>query len=314
MILDHVNFQIRKGQTIGLVGESGCGKTTVAKSILQLLPKNATGEILFEGENLMNLKGETLRKKRKKIQMIFQDPYSSLNPRKTIGAMIGEPLTTHNLAADKKEYDKKIEYLMEIVGLNPGMKDRYAHELSGGQRQRVGIARALASDPQLIVCDEPISALDVSIQAQIINLLEELQKKLGLTYLFIAHDLSVVKHISDVIAVMYLGKIVEMASCEDLYNNPTHPYTKALLAAIPIADPFIEETREHAVLDGEVPSVLKRPAGCSFSDRCRFASEECRKQQPSFKEIEKGHFVACDRLEEVKKKGEKTIGTFTETA
>lgn len=291
-VIEGVSFDLKKGETIGLVGESGCGKTTVAKSILQLYPQ-AKGQILFDGKDMKQLSGEELRKERKNIQMIFQDPYSSLNPRKTVGQMIGEPLKTHGLVSSSQEYFARVDELMRLVGLDPSMKERYAHEFSGGQRQRVGIARALASDPKLIVCDEPISALDVSIQAQIINLLEELQKKMGLTYIFIAHDLSVVKHISDVIAVMYLGKIVEMAPCEELYYNPQHPYTKALLAAIPIPDPAVEKSREKVKITGEVPSVMKRPAGCSFSDRCPHATDKCRQEMPEYVESRKGHYTAC---------------------
>ena len=291
-VIEGVSFDLRKGETIGLVGESGCGKTTVAKSILQLYPQ-AQGRIVFDGKDMKSLTKEELRKERKNIQMIFQDPYSSLNPRKTVGQMIGEPLKTHGLVKSSKEYFERVDELMRLVGLDPSMKERYAHEFSGGQRQRVGIARALASDPKLIVCDEPISALDVSIQAQVINLLEELQQKMGLTYIFIAHDLSVVKHISDVIAVMYLGKIVEMAPCEELYHNPQHPYTKALLAAIPIPDPAVEKTRDKVEIVGEVPSVMKRPAGCSFSDRCPYATEKCRKEMPDYVETSERHYTAC---------------------
>lgn len=291
-VIEGISFDLRKGETIGLVGESGCGKTTVAKSILQLYPQ-AQGNIIFEGKDMKKLSKEELRRERKNIQMIFQDPYSSLNPRKTVEQMIGEPLKTHKLVKSSKEYFERVDELLKLVGLDPSLKERYAHEFSGGQRQRVGIARALASDPKLIVCDEPISALDVSIQAQIINLLEELQRKMGLTYIFIAHDLSVVKHISDVIAVMYLGKIVEIAPCEELYHNPQHPYTKALLAAIPIPDPMVERAREKVAIEGEVPSVVKRPAGCSFSDRCPHAIELCRREMPQYVETTKCHYTAC---------------------
>jgi peptide/nickel transport system ATP-binding protein len=291
-VLQHVSFQLRQGETMGLVGESGCGKTTVARSVLRLLP-NAKGQILFGGTEMGSLSRENLRKERKRIQMIFQDPYSSLNPRKTIGDMIGEPLIIHGMTKSHAEYDRRVDELMELVGLDPKLKERVAHEFSGGQRQRVGIARALSSNPELIVCDEPISALDVSIQAQIINLMEKLQRELGLTYLFIAHDLSVVKHISDRISVMYLGNIVESAPCEELYANPQHPYTEALLAAIPIPDPQVELTRERLILKGEVPSIVKRPKGCCFRERCEHVMDVCHTSMPDVVDTGSEHLTAC---------------------
>lgn len=294
-IVDEISFDIKQGETLGLVGESGCGKTTVAKSILKLID-GTTGRVQLNGEDILPLKEREFRKERKKIQMIFQDPYSSLNPRKTVGELVGEPLLIHHLVADNAEYHRRVNELFELVGLDPSLKDRVAHEFSGGQRQRVGIARALAAEPDVIVCDEPISALDVSIQAQIINLLEDLQKKLGLTYLFIAHDLAVVKHISHRVAVMYLGNIVEISSSEELYSNARHPYTKALLQAVPIPDPEIELKRERKMLSGEVPSVVNRPVGCAFSARCEYATERCRMEKPQLV-WENGHGVACFREE-----------------
>ena len=293
-VLTGISFQVRKGETLGIVGESGCGKTTVAKSIMQLIPE-ARGEIWLDGKCLSHLKGEALRKERRHIQMIFQDPYSSLDPRMTIGEMIGEPLRIHGLVKDEQAYDMRVKELMELVGLNLSWQERYAYEFSGGQRQRVGIARALAADPKVIVCDEPISALDVSIQAQIINLLEKLQRELGLTYLFIAHDLAVVKHISDTIAVMYLGEIVEMASCEELYANPLHPYTRALLSAIPIPDPAVEKTREKIAMHGEVPGIMNRPKGCAFADRCPYAQPACKEEKNYYTKVTDNHIVACRR-------------------
>jgi len=290
--VDEVSFNIKRGETFGLVGESGCGKTTVAKSILRLIA-DSEGEIIFNNLNLSNMKEDELRKHRRRIQMIFQDPYSSLNPRKSAGSIVGEALIIHKLVSSRQEYERRVDELFTLVGLSPSLKDRVAHEFSGGQRQRLGIARALASSPDLIVCDEPISALDVSIQAQIINLLEDLQQKMGLTYLFIAHDLSVVKHISDTIAVMYLGKIVETAPCDELYDNPMHPYTKALLAAVPIPDPLVEQKRERIILAGEVVSIMNRPSGCCFSDRCPHVMDICRKQAPPVKKYGNEHYVAC---------------------
>lgn len=293
--VDNVSFKVKRGETFGLVGESGCGKTTVARSVVRLIT-DSEGEIIFNNLDLNGLKSAQLRKQRRKIQMIFQDPYSSLDPRKSAGSLVGEPLRIHKLVSAQQEYDRRVDELFTLVGLSPSLKNRVAHEFSGGQRQRLGIARALASSPDLIVCDEPISALDVSIQAQIINLLEDLQQELGLTYLFIAHDLSVVKHISDTIAVMYLGKIVETAPCEELYANPMHPYTQALLAAVPIPDPEIEQTRKKIILPGEVKSLMNRPAGCCFSDRCPYTMDICRKQVPSIKSYGNEHFVACHKL------------------
>jgi oligopeptide transport system ATP-binding protein len=289
--VDGLSFAIRKGETMGLVGESGCGKSTTGRAILQL-HRPTSGTVQFEGVELTRLKGEPLRKMRRQMQMIFQDPYASLNPRMTVGSIIGEPLDIHNLAKGK-EKQQRVEELLRVVGLNPYFANRYPHEFSGGQRQRIGIARALAVNPSFIVCDEPISALDVSIQAQIINLLEELQDEFGLTYLFIAHDLSVVRHISDRIAVMYLGKIVELADRLDLYENPLHPYTKALLSAVPIPDPVIERKRERIILTGDVPSPVAPPPGCRFHTRCPLADTICREQEPEFREVTPGHWAAC---------------------
>jgi oligopeptide transport system ATP-binding protein len=289
--VDGVSFTIRKGETLGLVGESGCGKSTTGRAILQLY-RPTSGTVQFEGVELTRLKGEALRKMRRKVQMIFQDPYASLNPRMTVGSIIGEPLDIHGLARGK-EKQQRVEELLRVVGLNPYFANRYPHEFSGGQRQRIGIARALAVNPSFIVCDEPISALDVSIQAQIINLLEQLQDEFGLTYLFIAHDLSVVRHISDRIAVMYLGKIVELADRLELYEQPMHPYTKALLSAVPIPDPTIERKRERIILTGDVPSPVNPPPGCNFHTRCPLADTICREQEPEFREITPGHWAAC---------------------
>jgi oligopeptide/dipeptide ABC transporter ATP-binding protein len=289
--VDGLSFDIRRGETLGLVGESGCGKSTTGRAILQL-HRPTSGEVQFEGVELTRLKGEALRKMRRKVQMIFQDPYASLNPRMTVGSIIGEPLDIHGLARGK-EKQQRVEELLRVVGLNPYFANRYPHEFSGGQRQRIGIARALAVNPAFIVCDEPISALDVSIQAQIINLLEELQDEFGLTYLFIAHDLSVVRHISDRIAVMYLGKIVELADRLELYENPLHPYAKALLSAVPIPDPAIERKRERIILTGDVPSPVNPPSGCRFHTRCPLADTICREQEPEFREITPGHWAAC---------------------
>ena len=294
--VDQISFKVKRGETFGLVGESGCGKTTVARSIIRLITDNE-GEIIFNNKDLTQLKAAELRKERRKIQMIFQDPYSSLNPRKSAGSLVGEPLKIHRLVSSQKEYNDRVDELFRLVGLSPSMKNRVAHEFSGGQRQRIGIARALASNPDLIVCDEPISALDVSIQAQIINLLEDLQQELGLTYLFIAHDLSVVKHISDTIAVMYMGKIVEIAPCDELYSNPLHPYTQALIAAVPIPDPVVEKKRERKIIYGEVVSLINRPGGCLFSDRCPFKMDICEKEVPVTKDYGNGHCVACHKLD-----------------
>jgi oligopeptide transport system ATP-binding protein len=293
--VDGINFFIRRGETLGLVGESGCGKSTTGRSILQLY-RPTDGDVYFEGQNLCKLKGEPLRRMRRKMQMIFQDPYASLNPRMTVGDIVGEPLEVHNLLRGKALRDRVMD-LLEVVGLNRYFINRYPHEFSGGQRQRIGVARALAVQPDFIVCDEPISALDVSIQAQIINLLEELQSQFHLTYLFIAHDLSVVRHISDRVAVMYLGKIVELTTRDELYANPLHPYTQALLSAVPIPDPVVEEKRRRIILPGDVPSPVNPPKGCNFHTRCPVKiAGTCDVQEPEFKDVGGEHWVACYRV------------------
>ncbi len=289
--VDGLDFDVSTGETLGLVGESGCGKSTTGRTILQLY-KPTAGEVLFRGQDLSKLGGEALRKMRADMQMIFQDPYASLNPRMTVGDIVGEPLEVHNIAKGKEKRDR-VQELLQTVGLNPYFINRYPHEFSGGQRQRVGIARALAVQPAFIVCDEPISALDVSIQAQIINLLEELQDKFHLTYLFIAHDLSVVRHISDRVAVMYLGKIMELTDRKTLYENPLHPYTRALLSAVPIPDPVIEEKRERIILQGDVPSPVKPPSGCRFHTRCPLAIPICKQVEPEWRDVGGNHHVAC---------------------
>jgi oligopeptide transport system ATP-binding protein len=292
--VDGLTFDIKRGETLGLVGESGCGKSTTGRAILQLYRPTA-GEVYYEGQSLTQMKGEQLRQMRRRMQMIFQDPYASLNPRMTVGDIIGEPLIVHGLAkgADRKE---RVQELLRVVGLNPYFVNRYPHEFSGGQRQRIGVARALAVEPDFIVCDEPISALDVSIQAQVINLLEELQGEYNLTYMFIAHDLAVVRHISNRIAVMYLGKIVELTDRKELYENPLHPYTQALLSAIPIPDPVVEETRQRIILEGDVPSPVNPPVGCNFNTRCPVVMDVCYQQEPEFEDVGGGHWVACYRV------------------
>ncbi len=294
--VDDVSFSIKKGETLGLVGESGCGKTTVGRTILNLY-KPTAGEIKFDGKVIKSK--SDLNEFRKKATMVFQDPYSSLNPRMTVSDIIGEPLDVHKLCKDKKEREERILELMGHVGLNSEHASRYAHEFSGGQRQRIGIARALAVNPEFIVCDEPVSALDVSIQAQVINMFGELQQQLGLTYLFIAHDLLVVRHISDRIAVMYLGRMVELADAAEIYDHPLHPYSKSLLSAVPVPDPKIARANKRIVLSGDIPSPLNAPSGCPFRTRCQYATEKCALSMPEFKEVSSGHFVACHRIDEI---------------
>jgi oligopeptide/dipeptide ABC transporter ATP-binding protein len=290
--VDGISFTIRKGETLGLVGESGCGKTTTGRCILRL-EHPTSGEILFNGKNLVDLDQKSMRALRQKIQVIFQDPYSSLNPRMKIGDIISEPMMVHRTEPNKAARDARVMELLRLCGLDPRFADRYPHEMSGGQRQRVGIARALSVRPEFIICDEAISALDVSIQAQIINLLEDLRDQFGLTYLFIAHDLSVVRHLCHRVAVMYLGKIVELAECDELYGNPLHPYTQALLGAVPVPDPDMEKARAYRIVKGEVPSPMNPPRGCVFHPRCPLAIDSCAKNVPELRELRPGHWVAC---------------------
>ena len=290
--VDGVSFRVRRGETLGLVGESGCGKTTTGRLILQL-DRPTRGTVLFEGRDLATLSEAELRPLRRRLQVIFQDPYSSLNPRMTVRQIVAEPIAVHGIVSDRAAQAERVRELLGHVGLLPQHAQRYPHELSGGQRQRVGIARALALEPALVICDEPVSALDVSIQAQIINLLEDLQARYRLTYLFVAHDLSVVRHISDRVAVMYLGRIVELADRQALYEDPRHPYTKALLSAVPIPDPAVEATRHRTVLAGEVPSPLSPPSGCVFHPRCPIAVARCREEVPALREVDSRHLAAC---------------------
>lgn len=290
--VDDVSFTIKEGETLGLVGESGCGKTTCGRTVIGMYSATE-GEVLYKGKNVHQLKGKEKKAFNKEVQIIFQDPYASLDPRMTVSEIIGEGIEIHNLAKNKKEKEEKIAHLLELVGLNKEHANRFIHEFSGGQRQRIGIARALAVEPKFIMCDEPISALDVSIQAQIANLLITFQKEMKFTYLFIAHDLAMVKHISDRVAVMYLGAIVELAESEALYSNPKHPYTEALMSAIPIPDPKIEDSRERIMLEGDVPSPINTPVGCKFQGRCSKVIERCKQESPCLREVEPGHFVAC---------------------
>lgn len=296
--VDGLNFDIYKGETFGLVGESGCGKTTAGRTIIKLYTPT-DGEVIFNGKNIYKLPKKEMQEVRKDFQMIFQDPYASLNPRMTVENIVAESLDIHNITKNKKERRKKVISLLKLVGLSEEHADRFPHEFSGGQRQRIGIARALALNPKFIVCDEPISALDVSIQAQVVTLLKDLQDKFGLTYLFIAHDLSMVRYISDRVGVMYLGHMMELAASENLYTDALHPYTKALLSAIPIPDPEVQRNRKRIMLDGDVPSPIDPKEGCRFVDRCAYAIDRCRIETPEFRELKPKHFVACHRAEEI---------------
>ena len=293
--VDDVSFDINQGETLGLVGERGCGKTTTGRTILRLY-EPTDGKIIYDGVDVTHVDFAPYRRK---MQIVFQDPYASLDARMTVGDIIGEPIDIHGLASNKKEREERILSLLEKVGLNSEHANRYPHEFSGGQRQRIGIARALAVEPEFIVCDEPISALDVSIQAQVVNMFEDLQRELGLTYLFIAHDLAIVKHISNRIGVMYLGKLVELADSDTLYNHPIHPYTQSLLSAIPVPDPKTSREKKRIVLEGDVPSPLNPPSGCRFRTRCPYATEQCAAEVPEFKEYETGHFAACHRIGQI---------------
>lgn len=305
--VDDISFQVKRGETLGLVGESGCGKSTTGRAIVRLYDPTA-GEVYFKGVDLTRLNGKQLRHARREMQMIFQDPFASLDPRMTVGGIISEPLEIHNLAT-RKEREEKVREMLRIVGLNPYFANRYPHEFSGGQRQRIGVARALVLEPEFIVCDEPISALDVSIQAQLINLLEDLQEQYNLTYLFIAHDLAVVRHISDRVAVMYLGKLVEVADRNELYELPLHPYTRSLLSAVPVPDPVIEKRRSRIILHGDVPSPVNPPSGCRFHTRCPFARADCSESEPPLDEVRPGHWVACFYWKEIAERT--TVGSVS---
>jgi oligopeptide transport system ATP-binding protein len=294
--VDGVNFDVYRRETLALAGESGCGKSTTGRLILQLY-RATEGKVFFGDQDITNLKGEKLRRMRTRMQMIFQDPQASLNPRMTVGSIVAEPLDEHHVVSGRAKRKARVEELLDAVGLNPSYASRYPHEFSGGQRQRIGIARALALNPEFIVCDEPIAALDVSIQAQVVNLLEDLQKSLGLTYLFISHDLSMIRHIADRVAIMYLGKIMELASRDQLYGEPLHPYTRALLSAVPIPNPVLEAERRRTILTGDVPNAANPPSGCPFRTRCPIAVERCAREEPAWRELRPGHFVACHLVE-----------------